>query len=175
MSLAASDAEEWGGSGREPEVLPPSQTLRPDAELIHVLSKAGRGSGLEAAALTAAALTTVDGADDRGYIKLPPLEKAVATHMCPPSALGLKAHAAHPSEPCRTTSALANMAYAAAGQAGSAQHTMAVLQVFQAKLLHGMDESGQVHQEAFKELRTATDLALRTMKAMPQAIGKDYG
>ncbi len=35
-----------------------------------------------------------------------------------------------------------------------------------------MDEYGQVHQEAFKELRTATDLALRAMKAMAQAIGK---
>ncbi len=42
MSLAASDAEEWGGSSGEPKILPPSQTLRPkpDAELIRVLSKA---------------------------------------------------------------------------------------------------------------------------------------
>lgn len=42
MSLAASDGEEWGGSGGESEILPPSQTLRPkpEAELIRVLSKA---------------------------------------------------------------------------------------------------------------------------------------
>ncbi len=48
---------------------------------------------------------------------------------------------------------------------------MAVLQLFQAKLLCGMDESGQVYQEALKELRTATDLALHTMKAIAQANG----
>ncbi|KAL0182554.1 hypothetical protein M9458_021929, partial [Cirrhinus mrigala] len=88
----------------------------------------------------------------KGYSKLPPVEEAVAAHLCPPSALGLKAHAAHPSKPCRTASDLANRAYAAAGQAGSELHTMAVLQVFQAKLLRSMDESGQEHQEAFSDL-----------------------
>ncbi len=44
--------------------------------------------------------------------------------------------------------------------------------MFQAKLLRGMDESGQVHQETFKELRTATDLALRATKATAQVINK---
>ncbi len=58
-------------------------------------------------------------------------------------------------------------------QAGSALHTMAVLQVFQAKLLRSMDESGQEHQEAFKELHTAADLALHATKATVQAIGKN--
>ncbi len=33
-----------------------------------------------------AALTTVDGADEKGYSKLPPLEEAVAAHLFPPSA-----------------------------------------------------------------------------------------
>ncbi|KAL0182316.1 hypothetical protein M9458_021691, partial [Cirrhinus mrigala] len=108
---------------------------------------------------TAAALTTVDGTDEKGYSKLPPVEEEVAAHLWPPSALGLKAHAAHPSKPCRTTSTLANRVYTTAGQAGSAQHTMAELQVFQAKLLCSMDESGQQHQEAYTELRTVTDLA----------------
>ncbi len=46
------------------------------------------------------------------------------------------------------------------------------IQVFQAKLPRSMDESVQQHQEAFKELCTATDLSLRTTKAMVQAIGK---
>lgn len=45
--------------------------------------------------------------------------------------------------------------------------------MFQAKLLCSMDESGQEHQEAFKELRTATDLALHATKATAQAIGKN--
>lgn len=50
-------------------------------------------------------------------------------------------------------------------------HMMVVLQVFQAKLLLSMDESGQ-GSEAFKELHTASDLALRTTKATEQAICK---
>ncbi len=116
------------------------------------------------------ALTSVYGADDKGYSKLSPLEEAVAAHLCLPSALVLKAHTAHPSKPCRTTSALASRAYAAASQAGSTLHTMAVLLVFQAKFLHGMDESGQIHQETLKEL--CTDLALCTTKATAQVISK---
>lgn len=35
-----------------------------------------------------------------------------------------------------------------------------------------MEESGQQHQEAFKELRTARNLALHVMKATVHAIGK---
>lgn len=43
---------------------------------------------------TSAALTTIDGAEDRDYSNFAPLEEVVAAHMCPPSALGLKAHVA---------------------------------------------------------------------------------
>lgn len=43
--------------------------------------------------------------------------------------------------------------------------------MFQAKLLHGMDESGP-NPKAFKELHTATDLALCTTKASTQVSGK---
>ncbi len=43
----------------------------------------------------------------------------------------LKAKASHLSKSCRTTSALAGRSYASAGQAASALHTMAVLQVYQ--------------------------------------------
>ncbi len=57
---------------------------------------------------------------------MPPLDESVA---------------AHPSKPCRTTAALAGRSYASAGQAASVLHSMAVLQVFQAKLLSSMDES----------------------------------
>lgn len=67
--------------------------------------------------------------------------------------------------------ALANRAYGATGQAGFALHAMTVLQVFQAKVLCYMDESGQ-HQEAFKELSTATNLALCATKATAQVISK---
>lgn len=49
--------------------------------------------------------------------------------------------AAHLLPPSSSSSALANSAHAAPGQAGSALHMMSVLQVFQAKLLQDMDES----------------------------------
>ncbi len=79
--------------------------------------------------------------------------------------------AVHPFKPCRTTSALAGRAYSAAGQVGSALHTMAALQVFQAKLLQAMDESGP-DPATFRELRSATDLALLATKTTAQAIGR---
>ncbi len=60
---------------------------------------------------SSAALTTVDGAEEKGYSKLPPLEEAVDAHLCPPSALGLKAHAAHSSRPCWTTLAAKRFPY----------------------------------------------------------------
>ncbi len=94
----------------------------------------------------------------------------MAAHLFPPFTQGLKA-AAHPSKLCRLTSSLANRAYAAAGQAGSALHTMSVLQEFQAKLLRDMDESGR-DPNAFTELSMAPDLALCTTKVTAQAITK---
>ncbi|KAK2911514.1 hypothetical protein Q8A67_003647 [Cirrhinus molitorella] len=42
-------------------------------------------------------------------------------------------------------SALAGRAYSSAGQAASV-HSMAVLQVYQAKLLHALDEAGPEHR-----------------------------
>lgn len=67
-------------------------------------------------------------------------------------------------------STLAARAYTAAGQAESALHRMAVLQVFQDKLLHTMDETGP-DLAAFKQLRSATNLGLHANKSMAQAIG----
>lgn len=83
--------------------------------------------------------------------------------------LGRKAKAIHPSKPCRTMSTLAARAYAAAGQAESVLHRMAVLQVCQDKLLHKMDETGP-DLAAFKQLRSATNLGLNATKSMAQAI-----
>ncbi len=88
-----------------------------------------------------------------------------------PLAIGWKAKAAHPSKPCRTTSALAGRAYSSAGQPASVLHSMVVLQVFQAKLLCSMDESNP-NPAAFNELCSATDLALHATKMTAQAIGR---
>ncbi len=81
------------------------------------------------------ALTIIDGAEEKRYERMPQLDESVAAHLCPPTAIGWKAKASHLSKSCRTTSALAGRSYASAGQAASALHTMAVLQVYQAKLL----------------------------------------
>ncbi len=102
---------------------------------------------------------------------MPPLDESVAAHLCPPSAIGWKAKAAQPSKPCRTTAVLTGRSYPSAGQAASALHSMAVLQVFQAKLLSSMDES-EPDPATLRELRSATDLALRATKTSAQAIGR---
>ncbi len=57
------------------------------------------------------ALTSVDGAEEKGYEHLPPLDESVAAHLCPPTAIGWKARASHSSKPCRATSTLAGHAY----------------------------------------------------------------
>ncbi|ROL45289.1 hypothetical protein DPX16_17900 [Anabarilius grahami] len=119
---------------------------------------------------TSTALNSMDGSEEKGYKRMPPLDEAVAAHLCPPAAVRWKNKRALPSQPCRTTSALAGRAYSSASQAASVLHTMAILQVFQAKLLRSMDESG-TDAPTFRELRSATDLALRATKATAQVIG----
>ncbi len=102
---------------------------------------------------------------------MPQLDESEAAHLCPPTAIGWKAKASHPSKPCWTTSALAGRSYASAGQAASALHSMAVLNVYQAKLLSAIDES-EPDPATLRELRSATDLALRATKTTAQAIGR---
>ncbi len=116
-------------------------------------------------------LTIIDGAEEKGYERMPQLDESVAAHLCPPAAIGWMAKATHPSNPCRTNSALAGRSYASAGQAASALHSMAVLQVYQAKLLSAIDES-EPDPATLRELRSATDLALRATKTTAQAIGR---
>ncbi len=53
----------------------------------------------------------------------------------------------------------------------AALHSMAVLQVYQAKLLSAVDES-EPDPATLRELRSATDLALRATKTTAQAIGR---
>ena len=116
------------------------------------------------------ALSRVDGATEKGYDRIPPVEQAVAAHLCPPSARW-RSKTALPSKACRTTSAFVSRAFSAAGQAASALHTMAVLQVLQADLLRQLDE-GELDKSALTDLRSATDLSLRTTKTAAQAIGR---
>ncbi len=116
----------------------------------------------------------VDGAEAHGYVRSPPIEETVAAHLCPAAAKTLGSAISLPSKPCRTTAHLANKAYASDGEAASALHAMAVLQVFQAKILQAA-EGGALTAEATKDLRAATDFALMVTKRAAQAVGKAMG
>ncbi len=109
----------------------------------------------------------VDGAEAHGYVRSPPVEETVAAHLCPAAAKTLGSDISLPSKPCRTTAHLANKAYASDGEAASALHAMAVLQVFQAKLLQAA-EGGALTAEA-------TDFALMATKRAAQSVGKAMG
>ncbi len=54
-----------------------------------------------------------------------------------------------PSKPCRATANLTGKVFSSAGQAALALHVMAILQVYQAKLLKFLDEDGP-DSEVFK-------------------------
>ncbi len=56
-----------------------------------------------------------------------------------------------------------------------ALHAMAILQAYQADILKEMDEGTGLTPEAVKELRRATELALRATKNTARAVGALYG
>ncbi len=105
-------------------------------------------------------LTTLDGGAAQGYVEIPPVEHAIAMQLCPQSAATWRGNPRLPSRACRFSSTLTAKAYSAAGQAASALHAMALLQVHQAKALKQSVE-GDADPGVLQELRTATDLALR--------------
>ena len=116
------------------------------------------------------AFSSLDKANERGYFSLPPVEQAIATHLCPPSA-GRRTKPVLPSKACRMTSTLLARIFSAAGQAASALHTMATLQIFQGDLLRKWDEVGP-DAVCIADLRSASDLTLRATKAAAQAMGR---
>ncbi len=91
-------------------------------------------------------------------------------HLCPRNATTWRNRPRLPSKACKLTAALATKAYSAAGQAASALHAIAILEVHQAKALK------QVHKGSadpgLQELRTATDFALRLTKVTERFLGK---
>ncbi|XP_016422019.1 uncharacterized protein LOC107750954 [Sinocyclocheilus rhinocerous] len=116
-------------------------------------------------------LTTLDGGAAQGYVDIPPVERAIAMQLCPQSAAAWRGSPRLPSRACKFSSALTAKAYSAAGQAASALHAMALLQVHQAKALKQLHEGG-ADSGGLQELRTATDLALRATKVTAQALGQ---
>ncbi len=120
----------------------------------------------------AADFTNLVGSVEQGYTAIPVIEDTLASHLSPSLAPSWKSRPLLPTKPCRTTSALIGKSYIAAGQAGMALHTMAILQAYQADVLKEMDEGGGLTPEAVKELRKATDLALRATKHTARAVGR---
>ncbi|KAL0161559.1 hypothetical protein M9458_045284, partial [Cirrhinus mrigala] len=80
-------------------------------------------------------LTTLDGGPARGYTEVPQVERAIVMHLCPQNAASWRGRPRLPSRGCKFSSALVAKAYVASGQAASALHAMAILQVYQAKVL----------------------------------------
>ncbi len=116
-------------------------------------------------------LTTLDGGVARGYAGIPQVERAIAVHLCPRNAATWRNRPRLPSKACKLTAALADKAYSAAGQAASALHAMAILQVHQAKALKQVHE-GSTDTGLMQELHTATDFTLRATKVTARSLGK---
>ncbi len=95
-----------------------------------------------------------------------------ALQLCPQGAAAWRGNPRLPSRACKFSSALTAKAYGAAGQAASALHAMALLQVHQAKALKQLHE-GDADPGVLQELRTATDLALRATKVTARPPGSD--
>ncbi len=102
---------------------------------------------------------------------IPQVERAIAVHLCPRNAATWRNPPRLPSKACKLTAALAAKAYSAVGQAASALHAMAILQVHQAKALKQVHE-GSTDPGLMQELRTATDFALRAPKVTARSLGK---
>ncbi len=118
----------------------------------------------------AADFTNLVGSVEQGYTVITVVEDTLASHLSPSLAPSWKSRPLLPTKPCRTTSAFIGKSYIAEGQAGMALHTMAILQAYQVDVLKEMDEGTGLTPEAVKELRRATDLALRATKHTARAV-----
>ncbi len=114
--------------------------------------------------------TNLVGSVEQGYATVLAVEDTLAAYLSQNSTPSWKSRPLLPSKPCRTTLALIGKYYMAAGQAGVALHTMAILQVYQVEVLKEMDDGDGVTPEAVKELHRATDLALRATKHTAWAV-----
>lgn len=61
-------------------------------------------------------------------------------------------------------------AFQAVGKAGAALHTMEDLKVYQTDLLKDLSTGGTIDEEAFSELRRATDLSFHVTKQTAHTI-----
>ncbi len=111
----------------------------------------------------AADFTNLVGSVEQGYTAMPVVEDTLASQLSPSLAPSWKSSPLLPSKLCRTISALIGKSYIAAGQAGMALHTMAILKAYQADVLKEMEEGTGLTPEAVKELRRATKHTARAV------------
>ncbi len=105
----------------------------------------------------------LDGGATLGYAGIPWVERSVVLQLCPTAATTLRVDPCLPSQACKYSSSTTGSAYRACGEAASALHAMALLQVHQTTALKDLHKGG--HDLAvLHELRAATDLALRATK-----------
>ncbi len=112
------------------------------------------------------------GSVEQGYTAIPVVKDTLDSHLSPSLAPSWKSCPLLRTKSCRTTPTLIVKSYIAAGQAGMALQTMAILQAYQADVLKKMDEGGGLTPEAVKDLCKATDLALRATKHTARAVGR---
>ncbi len=143
------------------------------SDLHHEISRSWK-QAFSSCLINAAAtdFTNLVGSVEQGYTAIPVVEDTLASHLSPSLAPSWKSCPLLPTKPYRTTSALIGKSYIAAGQAGMALHTMAILQAYQADVLKEIDEGAGLTAEAVKELRRATDFALRAIKHTACAVGR---
>ncbi|KAL0152919.1 hypothetical protein M9458_051748 [Cirrhinus mrigala] len=157
------------GSGSD---VPPRSTPVPFFPEVHEeLTKTWRAPYTARSRLSSSLFTTLDGSAARGYVDISQVERVVAVHLCPQNAATWRNRPRLSSKACKLSSALAAKAYSAAGQAASALHAMAILQVHQAKALKQLHQDGS-DPRLMQELRTTTDFALRAAKVTARSLGQ---
>ncbi len=93
---------------------------------------------------------------ENGYEGMPPVEQTLASYLSVGKTSSLKAPSL-PSKPLQETSRLNGRAYAAAGQAVTSLHTMAVLQAYHTDLLKDLDKGQVLSPDEVAELRRTMD------------------
>ncbi|KAL0147760.1 hypothetical protein M9458_056936, partial [Cirrhinus mrigala] len=167
--LGPSQEEQDMLEGEEAEAEPSLISCPAYEELLEVMDRATRIHNFPHSNYA-----NIEGMREHGYQKMPPVEETLASYLSVGKASSLKTPSL-PSIPLQVTSRLNGRAYAAAGQAVGALHTMAVLQAYQADLLKDLDKGQGLSPDEVAELRRTTDLALRATKQAATAMGRSMG
>ncbi|KAI2661008.1 DNA damage-inducible protein 1 [Labeo rohita] len=153
------------------KVFAPLRQCSPELQEHHPLPKSWKAPFSARTQYTyTSSLTTLKDGPARGYTEVPQVERAVAMHLCPQNTATLRGRLRIPSTACKFSWALVVKACTASKQAASVLHAMAILQVYQAKVLKDLHK-GVPDPELLQEM-DAMDYALRATKVTAQALGR---